>query len=146
MSFLCLVWYLAFNMLEGGQTVIFFSICFIFLYVVDCYKRSKYNYHKMFFSIWHLHLNGKLTSDCPVRHLWNRTSFDESSFNIFWKKIFVTKLLYWKIKYYWKPFLPMFQPRLVYSFKKTIKRQKSGRASSRYTMQWFAIQRCTIHV
>ena len=48
---------------------------FFFLY--DCYvlghhRSSKYNYQKMFFYIWHIYFNRKFTSDCPVRHLWNR--------------------------------------------------------------------------
>ena len=48
---------------------------FFFLYdyyILGHYRRSKYNYQKMFFYIWHIFFNRKLTSDCPIRYLWNR--------------------------------------------------------------------------
>ena len=41
-------------------------------YALGYYRRSKYNYQKMFY-IWHsvLDFNRKFTSDCPIQHLWN---------------------------------------------------------------------------
>ena len=65
MSFLCPVRHLAFNVPQGQQ-VIFFCDC----YVLGHYRRSKYNYQKRFFYIWHVLIENLL--DCPVRHLWDR--------------------------------------------------------------------------
>ena len=72
----CCLFYVLYDILlwmcsKEGRRLFFFFMT----YVLGHYRRSKYNYQKIFFYIWHIYFNRKLTSDYPIRHLWNRPLF-----------------------------------------------------------------------